>query len=84
MNFTCIGVADTIVFFVNGTVATNNEVIAKGFKLSQIKLITDHLARSLLLTSATTDLNNTKIYCRAVYITGNFSDSDSAVLKIQG
>ena len=84
VNFTCIAVADTIIFYVNGTVASNNKIIAKGFMQSQIKLIMDHLTRSLLLTSATADLNNTEIYCRAVHITGNSSNSDSAVLKIQG
>ena len=85
VNFTCIAVADTITFFVNDTGASNDVITGKGFLQNQEVL--DHMGqlnRVLTLAVATTDLNNTEIYCQAIGGTPLVVNSTIAVLRIQG
>ena len=84
MEFSCTAVnADLIFFIINGTSASNLAFTLKGFTLKLEEAIgMNKIRRNLTLTSATVDINNTEIYCRAGG--ESFVDSNTALLKIQG
>lgn len=84
VEFSCSAVnSDLIYFTINGTSASNLLFTLKGFNLKAEEIVgANKIRRNLTLTSATVDINNTEIYCRAGGDT--IIDSDIAVLKIQG
>ena len=79
--FSCTAVADTLLYYVNGTSAS---LVASGLTVLNSEPVgTNKLRRNLTLTAATATFNNTEIYCRAK-IQGDSNDSNIAVLLVQG
>ena len=84
MLFSCTAIADSLLFYVNGTSASHSSVTMLGFTLlNSESVVSDELKRNLTLSKATANLNNTEIFCRAKG-NGDSNDSDIALLLIQG
>ena len=75
-------------FFVNGTFANEQVVVAKGFKESTVTDIDETTKERTLTATALTQYNNTTIICSASIvvdlITVGTVLSDPAVLLVQG
>ena len=81
--FSCTAIADSLLFYVNGTSASNSNIEKLGFALTSESVVSDELERNLTLSKATANLNYTEIFCRAKG-NGGSNDSDIALLLIQG
>ena len=88
VEYSCTGVGDDILYFVNNSVASN--FVSSGFyeQIGQDSLGNGLKRRNLTLESATIDLNNTKVVCRVTVLdipnppTHVFSNA--SILRIQG
>lgn len=89
VEFSCISESDLIVYLVNGSIASEQAVINKGFIQSVIEDVynTNFILRNMSTTSLL-KYNNTEVVCRAVTfhsdMTFSKDDSDIAVLRVQG
>ena len=86
MKFSCVAVdSDLLSFFVNGTVATEQSVIDKGFIQLGIEDIDPTTRRRNLTATALTQYNNTKIQCIAIeFGNSELQLSDNGTLLVQG
>ena len=83
MEFSCSAVNSNLIYFlINGTTAASSNFTLKGFSLKTEETIGNKVIRNLTLASATADINNTEIICRAG--SDNVTESDIALLRIQG
>ena len=86
MEFSCVAIeADVLSFIVNGTAASEQSVIDKGFIQLGTEDIDSTTRRRNLTATALTQYNNTKIQCVAFDI-GNAKQlfSDNGTLLVQG
>ena len=88
MEFNCVAVeASLIVFFVNGTSASDQIVVNKGFMQQLTEDLNDTTIRRTLTATAMTKYNNTEVYCIAWNFVGIelFTVvSETAILLVQG
>ena len=81
--FYCSAVNSNFIYYlINGTLAANQTYTLKGFSLTTEETLGNKIMRNLTLASATADVNNTEIICKAG--SNNIVDSDIALLRIQG
>ena len=84
VEFTCTANnTDTITYRVNGTSATSQSVIDKGFTQLGSEVMDSLTTRRNLTVTISSLYNNTEILCRAVGSTMN-TDSQIAILIVQG
>ena len=84
MEFSCTAAnSELIIYVINGT-SSSNHPDSNRFTVSEETLDMDEIRSNLTLASATADINNTEIYCRAGTIGVSFVDSATALLKVQG
>ena len=86
VQFSCAGVGIGIVYIINATFATDENLVNKGFtQQAGIDILDNNLIRrNLSLTSAKISLNNTEIMCRVESTDGTYDYSPSSTLMIQG
>ena len=65
VEFTCVAVATEIIFFVNGTTASESIIEDKGFTELDPDEVNDTTLRRSLTATALTQYNNTEIQCVA-------------------
>ena len=84
--FTCTANnTDTVTYRVNGTSATNQIVISKGFTHLDTEEVGNHMTRRNLTVTVSSLYNNTEIFCRAIAIgSTNNTNSEIAILIVQG
>ena len=81
MEFSCVAVAGLLSYFVNGTDASVQSVIDKGFiQLGTEDVVDSTAKRKNLTTTALTKYNNTEIQCLA----NAMLHSDIGTLVVQG
>ena len=83
VKFSCVAVeADLLSFYVNGTAASEQSVIDKGFIELGTVVIDGRIERNLTAT-ALTQYNNTEIQCLAIDVEQHVF-SDKGTLLVQG
>ena len=84
MEFTCTANGtDTIIYRVNNTSATSQEVTNEGFKQLVSEVVGNLITRRNLTVTVSSLYNNTEILCRAVGSSIN-TDGAVAILIVQG
>ena len=87
VEFSCVAIANEIIFFVNETSASDSIIVNKGFVQLPADANDTTLRRSLT-TTAVTQYNNTEVYCLAFIVVSptetNSIPSDVAILRVQG
>ena len=85
VEFNCVAVeASLIVFFVNGTSASEQSVVDKGFIQQLTEDLNETTIRRNLTATATTKYNNTEVNCVAWNIEFFTVVSKTAILLVQG
>ena len=83
VEFTCtVNNADSILYRVNTTVASDTDIMDKGFNQLGTELLDTLVTRRNLSVTVSSLYNNTKILCRA--IGDSIEDSNTATLTVQG
>ena len=83
VEFTCTAInTDTIVYRVNDSSATSQDVISKGFTQLGSEEVGSLTTRRNLTVTVSSLYNNTEIFCRAVGSPN--TDSAVAILTVQG
>ena len=88
VEFSCVAIANEIIFIVNETSASDLIIANKGFT----QLLADDVNNTTLLRSltatASTQYDNTEVYCVALIVVSpteiNSIASDIAILRVQG
>ena len=84
VEFTCTANnTDTIVYRVNDTVASNTDIMNKGFHEPDAEALDTLVTRRNLSVTVSSLYNNTEILCRAIGSPMNI-DSNTATLTVQG
>ena len=88
VEFSCVAIATGIIFFVNGTSASDSIIENKGFIQLPADDVNDTTLRRNLIATALTQYNNTEVYCLALIVVSlteiNSIPSDVAILRVQG
>ena len=88
VEFSCVAIANEIIFFINETSASDSIVTNKGFIQLPGDDVNDTTLRRNLTATALTQYNNTEIQCVALIVVSATEIksivSDVAILKVQG
>ena len=88
VEFSCVAIATEIIFFVNGTSASDSIIEDKGFTQLSADRVNDTTLRRSLTATALTQYNNTEVYCLALIVVSLTETpsigSDVAILRVQG
>ena len=88
VEFSCVAIANVIIFLVNETSASDLIVVEKRFVQLSIDEVNDTTLRRSLTATALTQYDNTEVYCVALIFVSptkvSSIASDVAILRVQG
>ena len=87
VQFSCVVVAEEINYFINDTATNDPNIAEAGFIESKVDILNTTTLRLNLTATASSQYNNTKVYCRGLNTDGQtpfLNYSDVAVLLVQG
>ena len=88
VEFSCVAIANEILFFINETSASDAIIVDKGFVQLLADDVNDTTLRRSLTATALTQYDNTEVYCLALIVVSPTEiksiPSDVAILRVQG
>ena len=88
VEFSCVAIANEILFLVNETSASDSIIENKGFVQLSADEVNDTTLRRSLTATGLTQYDNTEVYCIALIFVSlteiNSIPSDVAILRVQG